>query len=1539
MAIRMKRKYIRWGIAVMASPFLLFMLVGVLIYLPPVQKYLVKTATEYASEAMGLQLSVGRLSLRFPLDLVVSQTVVADKADTLLCADELTVKVRFLPLLKKKVEVDGLALQGASVNTYGWLEGIRLEGELGYFFLSSHSVELAPSTAVINEAVLQNTRLQVCMADTAAADTTQSGPVFWKFDIHKVHLSDVDFRLSLPLDTMELGLQVHEAALAEATVDLHEAVYTARSFRVEDGSATFDTGTLPPLEKGLDPSHIALTDIQIALDSLYYAGNTIRADIRTFTLKERSGLEVVSTSGRLLSDEKAIRLPSLQLKTPGSVVELNASMDWDATDGQKTGEVNARLMAEIGKEDLARMVPGLPDEFWRHYPSQPLRLTAGLDGDTRHLRLSTLSLSLPTAFRLSVQGDMEYPLDSLRRKGKLTLLAENQDSRFLQSLTGGVVLPAGLRLDGDLHLHGARIGTLLRMGKDSLEQVRLEAGYQMQEEAYQADLTVQALDLHDYLPDDSLFTVSASLKAEGKGLDFFSPKTEAKLDGRIDHFLYGKKVYSGMSFSAGLAQSKGQAALYVTDNLMDITAKLEAELHRRMVKADLQVQADRIDFYGMGLTAKPLQMAQQLQVHLETDMAESHRMRMDMTGIRLTTEKKTFRTKDLHVGFRSRPDSMRCYVNAGDLVFLFRTPNGPTRLGRQMTRVTEEMNRQWKAKRMDQQVIKGLLPETEFRMFSKEDNPLANVLAARAGVRFKQVDVKMRTSPQEGLNADAFLYHLRTDSLELDTLYLAAHQDSVRLNISSGVKALTKPWQEAFNVSLDGFIGAAEAQLIAEYRNGRNEQGAYIGVNAHLREKGISLHVFPDEPTLVYRKFHTNQDNYFYWSDEGRMYADLKIYDGRGTGIGVYHTPDSTVQQDLTLALHRLDIAEFRRIVPYMPDVAGWVSAETHYVQQADQSTVAAVMNIDQLAYNKYALGDWEMNAVYLPQEGGTHTVDGFLMRNGHQIAALNGSYLSEADRDGNDRLTGFLELEHFPLEVANAFVPDRMATLTGDMDGTLSVDGPTARPVMNGDLALDSVTVLVPQASLDFRMDNRSVYIKDSRLRFDSFNIYTKGKNPFTIDGDVNLTDMTNPRVNLKMTAHGFELINAKKTKGAMVHGKLNVDFFSTLKGDLEQLTMRGNMNVLGSSNFTYVMQDSPLAVEDRLGETVTFVNFADTTSAPRRELPTLTLGGVDVLMTLHIDEAVQARVDLNASGSNYMLLEGGGDLSFQYKPDGDMLLNGRYSLISGEMKYEMPIIPLKTFHIKEGSYIEWTGNMMNPNMNIKAFERMRASVAEEGQSSRMVNFDVGVNLTNRLENLGFTFTLEAPDDGSVQNQLAAMSGEEKNKLAVTMVVTGMYMAEGNTSGSGGFNTNSMLNSFLQGQINNIAGSALKTIDVNFGMETNEQQDGSSSTDYNFQFAKRFWNNRFRVVIGGKISSGNNVQQDDSFIDNISLEYRLDNSGTRYIKVFHNKNYESVLDGEVIETGAGIVLRKKVSKLSELFIFRKRKNNLIETERKDHEK
>ena len=90
------------------------------------------------------------------------------------------------------------------------------------------------------------------------------------------------------------------------------------------------------------------------------------------------------------------------------------------------------------------------------------------------------------------------------------------------------------------------------------------------------------------------------------------------------------------------------------------------------------------------------------------------------------------------------------------------------------------------------------------------------------------------------------------------------------------------------------------------------------------------MHITPDNPTLVYRPFKVNPDNYIYLSDEGRIHADVKIYDENHSGLSLYSTPDSLVQQDLTVALNQIDIAEFRRIIPYMPDIAGFINAEAH---------------------------------------------------------------------------------------------------------------------------------------------------------------------------------------------------------------------------------------------------------------------------------------------------------------------------------------------------------------------------------------------------------------------------------------------------------------------------------------------------------------------------------------------------------------------------------------------------------------------------------
>ena len=57
-----------------------------------------------------------------------------------------------------------------------------------------------------------------------------------------------------------------------------------------------------------------------------------------------------------------------------------------------------------------------------------------------------------------------------------------------------------------------------------------------------------------------------------------------------------------------------------------------------------------------------------------------------------------------------------------------------------------------------------------------------------------------------------------------------------------------------------------------------------------------------------------------------------------------------------------------------------------------------------------------------------------------------------------------------------------------------------------------------------------------------------------------------------------------------------------------------------------------------------------------------------------------------------------------------------------------------------------------------------------------------------------------------------------------------------------------------------------------------------------------------------------------ENLIDDISLEYMLTKRDNMYLKVFRHTGYESILEGEITETGVGFVIRKKLLRLGDLF-------------------
>ena len=321
------------------------------------------------------------------------------------------------------------------------------------------------------------------------------------------------------------------------------------------------------------------------------------------------------------------------------------------------------------------------------------------------------------------------------------------------------------------------------------------------------------------------------MQLEGAGTDIFSKRTTLTANAGLNHLQWGTRIFSGVQLNATLKESKANLNLDVNDNLMNISSQLDASLHPSAIAADMLVQVKNLDLYGMGLLSSPLKTAENIDIHLKTDMKKSHGIRLSVKDINLITEKKTFKTKDIHFGFSTARDSIRSYANAGDLTFLFRSRGGIDELGNQITKLTNALSAQWKQKSIDQVALRELWPETQFRIFAGKDNPISNTLAIKK-INFNRMNVNIRTSPAEGLNASMNLYGLKTDSLALDTIYFNATQQPDKISFNSGVVANDKPFQEAFDITLNGDIGADRANATIEYLNGKKECGVNIGMVA-----------------------------------------------------------------------------------------------------------------------------------------------------------------------------------------------------------------------------------------------------------------------------------------------------------------------------------------------------------------------------------------------------------------------------------------------------------------------------------------------------------------------------------------------------------------------------------------------------------------------------------------------------------------------------------------------------------------------------------
>ncbi len=1468
-------------------PVLLIAVLALLLYVPPVQNWAVKQAARIASEQTGLTVTVGHVSLKWPLDLALDDFIAIHEKDTLLSFRQLTVDVRLRPLLDKKVVVDEFVINEAKLNTNGYLSDLQVTGEFENLKAQSRSIDLRRHTVDLDDAQLSGGRFHILLSDTAQADTVET-EIPWFINIGSAAIAETGITLRLPNDTTNIYAYAHNLTATKGTVDLSKGYYAFESFLWEEGK----------------------------LDQLSF--HTLQLD----------SVEV---------DTTAIRLPHLLLKTPDSDVTAEAVCDWNVVDSLHPGNLHLRLNAQIGKQDILHINSSpllgksmIPQKFIEHYPNHPLQVIGSADGNLKHLQFTGLDVSLPTAFHLWADGEASNltSLDSL--KSRVNLRVQTQNLNFLTSLLPpktmqGYRIPTGMEAQGLFQSDANRYDAdfILREGKGT---VKGKGTFDAATMAYEADIKVDRLNLHHFMPHDSIYQLSATARLKGNGTELLKSSARMDADIAVTQLQYGQWNIQNVSTKGTIRNGRAQLSFNSNSPLLEGTARIDALLNTKMLQATVSADIHKADLYRLRISGNDeLTVGFCGHIDVNSDMKQSHYVSGLIGDLYLTDAEKTYRPEDIGLHLKTNRDTTLIRAQSGDLIVKIDGSGGYERILSQLSDLSDAISTQFANRVIDQPRIKALLPTLRVYAECRSDNPLANLLHTKE-ISFQEAFVNMTLSPLTGVNGQAHLRQLVYDSIRIDTINLHLTQKGERLSYQAQVTNNRKNPQFVFNALLDGHFTEHGALAGLRYFDDQGHMGIRLGASASMEPDGLRFHLMPERPTIGYKVFQLNKDNYIFLGRDRQLTAKVDLIADDGTGIKLYTTEsqDSTLLQDLTVSVNRFNLEELTSVIPYMPRVSGLMNGDFHIVlDEKERISVVSDLAIQKMYYEGSPIGNLCTELVYLQREDEGHAIEARLMLDDEEFGLLSGSYWNRKQTPAG-RLDATFTMTRLPLSIVNGFVPDQLVGLDGYAEGTLTIKGTTEKPIVDGEVLLDSAYLVSLPYNIRMRFDNDPVRIVGSHLLIENFGLYAYNDEPLNMMGDIDFSDLDHISIDMRMRATNLLLINARQTPKSLAFGKAYVNFYSRLQGPIEALRMRGRLDVLGSTDLTYMLLDSPLSTDNRMDELVKFTDFSDTTqTVVTRPVPK----GLDADLTVSVSRGAHIVCNLNDEQTNYLDLMGGGDLRMRYNQEG-LSLTGRYTLNNGLMKYSLPIIPLKTFTIQEGSYVEFTGDPMNPRLNITATERTRATVSDQNGQSRPVSFDCGVIITKTLSDMGLQFIISAPEDMTISSELQSMSTEERGKLAVTMLTTGMYLADGNTNG---FSMNAALSSFLQGEINQITGSALKTLDVQVGLDNTTDASGQMHTDYSFRFSKRLWNNRLSIQLGGKVSTGSNdaMGQQQSFFDNVTMEYRLDQSAQKNIRLFYKQNVYDWLEGYTGEYGAGFVWRRKMDSLKEIFSFFKKEEPL----------
>lgn len=501
------------------------------------------------------------------------------------------------------------------------------------------------------------------------------------------------------------------------------------------------------------------------------------------------------------------------------------------------------------------------------------------------------------------------------------------------------------------------------------------------------------------------------------------------------------------------------------------------------------------------------------------------------------------------------------------------------------------------------------------------------------------------------------------------------------------------------------------------------------------------------------------------------------------------------------------------------------------------------------------------------------------------------------------------------------------ISELDGSVSGELTLKGSLKRPELYGDnVKLNDLGFVVDFTNVPYKV-NGDVEITPKGINVKNADLSDGRGGSGKVNGGLAYNCFKDMRLNTNVSFRNVMALNTKEDESsafygtAFATGSIGINGpFNRIHLGIDALTNRNTLIHIPLSNASTASQTNILTFKQPVKETR--AERLDSLILSKKTKPK-TASQMDVELKLNVTPDAEIFIEINKEVGDVLKANGTGLINMEVSPAKNLFnMFGDYNINKGSYKFVVLGLAAKDFTIQPGGMINFNGNIERTNLNLSAMYKTKASIntliADTSAVSTRRTVECILDMSGRLMNPQLNFSINIPDlDPTVKAQVeSALSTDGQiQKQFMALLVSGGFIPN---EQSGIANSSTILYSnaseILSNQLNNI----LQQLGIPIDLGLNYARGDKGTNIFDVAISTSLFNNR--VLVSGNMGNDPNTTG-RNVIGNFDVEIKLDKNGRLRLNLFSHAtdSYSNSLDYSQ-RNGVGIVYQQGFDSFRQLF-------------------